>query len=198
MYNPALFEELKSIRTLEARRLKVPPYIVFGDKALREMATHFPQTSADFLEMSGVGNQKLSKFGELFMSAIRRYAETHNATIQGKTKLHLHNEHRTRSIHAGSTIDETKKFILQKISIDEIAKTRGLSRGTILSHIEKVSNTDMQVDLSYVKPPQERFEKIAAAFKKTGGFALTPVRGILGDGYSYDELRLARIFLKRL
>lgn len=76
-YDPVLFQELRSVRTQEAAALKVPPYIIFGDKALREMATHFPQTPTAFLEINGVGNQKLSQFGEQFMSAIREYVQTH-------------------------------------------------------------------------------------------------------------------------
>ncbi len=74
-HDPILFEELRKIRTQEASRLKVPPYIVFGDKALYQMATDFPQTPADFLEINGVGNQKLSHFGEIFMSAISCYVK---------------------------------------------------------------------------------------------------------------------------
>jgi ATP-dependent DNA helicase RecQ len=74
-YDQALFEVLRSVRTEEARRLKVPPYIVFGDKTLRDMATHLPQTEDAFMQMNGVGAQKLKKFGELFMGAIREYSE---------------------------------------------------------------------------------------------------------------------------
>ncbi len=72
-YNTELFEALREARTQEARRLKVPPYIVFGDKTLQEMATSLPQTPEAFLEVSGVGNKKLSEFGEIFMSVIRKY-----------------------------------------------------------------------------------------------------------------------------
>jgi ATP-dependent DNA helicase RecQ len=71
-----LFEELRKIRTQEARRLNVPPYMIFGDKTLHEMVAHSPQTSTDFLKINGVGNRKLSQFGEMFMSAIRRYVDT--------------------------------------------------------------------------------------------------------------------------
>ncbi|OGM94726.1 hypothetical protein A2524_02435 [Candidatus Wolfebacteria bacterium RIFOXYD12_FULL_48_21] len=74
----ALFEELRAIRTQEAQRLSVPPYIIFGDKTLKEMVAHLPQTPAEFLEINGVGDQKLAKFGELFMGAIRRYEEVNN------------------------------------------------------------------------------------------------------------------------
>lgn len=72
-YDTSLFEVLRRIRTAEATRLKVPPYIVFGDKALHEMAAHKPQTNEDFLNINGVGEKKLHRFGEIFMNAIRQY-----------------------------------------------------------------------------------------------------------------------------
>jgi ATP-dependent DNA helicase RecQ len=78
-YDIALFEELRSVRTQEARRLNVPPYVVFGDKSLRDMSVRFPQTPDAFLEINGVGNRKLAQFGEQFMSVIRRYAQAHTA-----------------------------------------------------------------------------------------------------------------------
>jgi len=77
VYDNALFEELRKLRTQEAQRLNVPPYMIFGDKALHEMATSFPQTTAAFLEINGVGNRKLLQFGKLFMSAVRCYIETY-------------------------------------------------------------------------------------------------------------------------
>jgi ATP-dependent DNA helicase RecQ len=69
-YDKELFEVLRQIRTAEASRLKVPPYVIFGDKALREMVIHRPTTDDAFLNINGVGEKKLVKFGELFMSAI--------------------------------------------------------------------------------------------------------------------------------
>lgn len=72
-YDTSLFETLRQVRTREATRLRVPPYIVFGDKALHEMALHRPKTNEAFLNISGVGEKKLSQFGEIFMSAIRGY-----------------------------------------------------------------------------------------------------------------------------
>ncbi|MEI7709742.1 MAG: RecQ family ATP-dependent DNA helicase [bacterium] len=111
-------------------------------------------------------------------------------------KSYEHGEYAKKEISSGSTYDETKKLLLQKLPIDEIAKIRKLSSNTILSHIEKISQIDTRVDLIYLKPTQERFEKITEAFKKSGGTLLAPVRTILGEEYSYDEIRFARIFLK--
>jgi len=71
----SLFEILRHIRTNEAARIKVPPYIIFGDKALREMSIQKPTSDEAFLTINGVGDKKLVKFGELFMNAIREYGE---------------------------------------------------------------------------------------------------------------------------
>jgi ATP-dependent DNA helicase RecQ len=71
----SLFEALRQVRTAEAARLRVPPYIVFGDKTLRELALHKPLTDEAFLEINGVGEKKLTQFGELFMAAIKEYEE---------------------------------------------------------------------------------------------------------------------------
>jgi RecQ family ATP-dependent DNA helicase len=183
-YNPELFEELRKVRTQIAAELKVPPYIVFGDKALHEMATIFPQNSDDFLKITGVGEQKLSRFGEQFMSVIRYYVATHTVY---KPKLVL----------VGSTFAETKKYVLQKLTPAEIAKKRGVTIGTIMTHLENIVADDLQLDIDYLKPDPERFEKIASAFKQTGDFGLKTAHEILGDDYSYEEIRLARIFLRR-
>ena len=72
-HDQGLFEALRRVRTEEAQRLKLPPYMVFGDKALREMAVHFPQTQDEFLNINGVGNKKLTQFGEKFMEVIREH-----------------------------------------------------------------------------------------------------------------------------
>jgi RecQ family ATP-dependent DNA helicase len=72
-YDKILFEKLKALRTEEARRLKVPPYVVFGDKTLIQMVKHLPKTPEEFLEIHGVANKKLEQFGEQFIKVIREY-----------------------------------------------------------------------------------------------------------------------------
>ncbi|MFT7507169.1 MAG: ATP-dependent DNA helicase RecQ [Acidimicrobiales bacterium] len=72
-YDTDLFEVLKQLRMRESKRLKVPPYIVFGDKSLRDMCQNKPQTDTAFLRINGVGDKKLKKFGAIFMEAITEY-----------------------------------------------------------------------------------------------------------------------------
>lgn len=187
-YDKVLFEKLRNLRTQEAQRLRVPPYVVFGDKALVQMATDLPTTQDAFLEIYGVGQQKLSQFGRQFMAVIRQHINAPKTQIE---------ENKPEPSSIGATHQETKLLVTQKFSIDQVAKVRGLSPDTILTHIEKLCQESMSPsEVAHLKPEEERFNKIATAFAETKGTALNPVRQILGEEYPYEELRRARIFLK--
>lgn len=96
-----------------------------------------------------------------------------------------------------STYEKTKLLIEQKFSIAEIASQRNLNMGTIINHLEKMLAKGEKLDLDYLKTflSPNRLAKIRAAFKKTGDIKLSPVKEILGDKFSYEEIRLARLFL---
>lgn len=96
-----------------------------------------------------------------------------------------------------STYDQTKTLVLEKLSIKEIARRRGLTEDTILQHLEKLVADGEEVDLEYLQPTKERFEKIEMAFQQTGTWQLAPVREILGENFSYQELRLVRLSIKK-
>lgn len=97
-----------------------------------------------------------------------------------------------------STYEETKLLILKKLSISEMALERNLTAGTITSHLEELLSRGENFDLEYLRAglPPGRFEKIKSAFRKTNDRKLAPVRELLGEDFSYDELRLARLFLE--
>lgn len=96
-----------------------------------------------------------------------------------------------------STYEKTKLLAEQKLSISEIAKSRKMTEGTIVGHLEKLLESGEKIDVKYLRPtlPPERFEKIKKAFEKTKDTRLAPVKGILSNDFSYDEIRLARLFL---
>lgn len=73
-----LFEALRSLRTQIARRQSVPPYVVFADKTLGDMCRKRPQTKAEMLEVSGVGEVKFEKYGEAFLQEIQDYMKLNN------------------------------------------------------------------------------------------------------------------------
>ena len=76
-YNEELFEELRALRKKLAAEKGVPPYVVFSDRTLHEMARFFPSGEAEFLQMAGVGQAKLTRYGATFLDAIRRFCEAH-------------------------------------------------------------------------------------------------------------------------
>lgn len=71
----SLFEALRATRKKEAERLKVPPYMVFGDKTLHEIAARLPKNKLEFLQISGVGEKKLQQFGKLFLSVVQTFGK---------------------------------------------------------------------------------------------------------------------------
>ena len=72
-----LFESLRGLRKQVADERGVPPYIVFSDVALRQMARYYPQTEAEFSQINGVGEKKLAEFGEIFMEAVTQHLESY-------------------------------------------------------------------------------------------------------------------------
>ncbi|MCP2034020.1 ATP-dependent DNA helicase RecQ [Planomicrobium sp. HSC-17F08] len=74
--NDPLFEELRKIRKELADEGGVPPFVIFSDKTLQDMCARRPQTAEEFLEVNGVGANKLEKYGEAFLEAIRSFGET--------------------------------------------------------------------------------------------------------------------------
>lgn len=96
-----------------------------------------------------------------------------------------------------STSLKTRIFISRKASLPVIARERGLSEKTILGHLEKLAADGREIDIEYLKPDKERFEKIKEAFLKSRDVKLKPTREILGNGFSYEEIRLARLILRQ-
>ncbi len=101
-----------------------------------------------------------------------------------------------------STYDKTKELLKNEIALDKIVEKRGLTKDTILSHIEKLltKHAVTHDDILYIKNdtdiPEDKYEKIALAFAKKETWNLTPVKEELKNKYSYEELRFARLFLR--
>ena len=77
-YDRELFDELRILRKKIADEKGVPPFVVFGDLALTQMASYFPQSENSFSKISGVGEEKLKQYGKIFTEVIRTYAKENN------------------------------------------------------------------------------------------------------------------------
>ncbi len=196
-FDERLFEELRRLRKQLADERGVPPFVIFADTALRQMARDLPIDSQSFLRVAGVGNQKLKAFGPVFIQKIADYCSEHSLVPGGGGSAVGLNRPSSPRTAKTMTHEETKKLLAQKFSLETIAESRGFVAGTILSHLEKLTDEDPGIDIEHLRPPEPRYDLIKAAFEHCGGLALSPVKAMLGDDFSYDELRLVRIFLKK-
>lgn len=193
----ALFDKLRVLRKSIADDEHVPPFVIFGDKSLIEMAHYLPQDLASFADISGVGESKLNRFGDQFIEIIKNYAIKNNLRSTIKYEDERERPRAERRCGIAGTCLETKKLIEQKIPLVEIAKIRGLTIDTIASHLEKITINDPALDIEYLRPEKEKFIEIVDAFKKTTVDALSPAFNLLNEKYTYDELKIARIFVKK-
>jgi len=195
-YDRELFEKLRSLRRQLADSFHVPPYVVFGDKTLQDMARIYPQRTESLSRISGVGGQKLRQYGPAFLQIIRAYAEARGLAERPLPEPPVR---RARpSVRAlPETVQETVRLFEKKFSLDRIALMRRLSLGTVLQHLEKALDQGKSLDASHIASPSpDRLARIETAFQKTGNDMLAPARTLLGEEFSYDEIRVARLILK--
>ncbi len=200
-YDEGLFEELRALRRRLADDRNVPPYVVFSDASLQHMAAAIPCTKGEFLGIHGVGRVKAEEYGDTFLEAIQRYA-AENAVQRKESAAPVQHGPVDRPEGGpgrplGATYDETRRLLSQGLSVDQIAALRGLSRGTVIGHIERVADEGTVLNLEHTVPRVERLGQIEEAFKSCGSAFLRPVWEFLGDGFTYAELRLARVYLRQ-
>ncbi len=199
-FDQELFAQLRALRRQIAEDRGVPPYVIFGDVSLRQMAAIYPQDEAEFASIHGVGNLKLREYGPGFIMLIREYVEANNITIYragAGTGSGRSADRSPRSNALGPTHRVTKQLLDEGHGLDEIVAERGLARTTIVGHIERIVNSGGIVDLGRLAPNGDRLKEIEEAFQKSGNGLLGPVKERLGDEFDYEELRLARLFISQ-
>ena len=194
-YDKNLFEELRELRSSIAARENVPPYIVFPDTTLAELASYFPLKFEDLHLISGFGEVKIRKYGEEFLSVVQDYCFRNNI----ETKINDKSPKRERSKSSSEKTTDTKLATLELFnkgfSIPEIAIKRMLAESTIGSHI---SYFVLSGDVNVLKLISK--EKLAVAIKaieQHGDLELSLLKNALGDDYSYTEIRAAVNYRKR-
>jgi ATP-dependent DNA helicase RecQ len=189
-YIQELFEELRKIRTVFATTENVPPYVVFSDATLVEMATYLPQNDWELRKISGVGDLKMEKYGANFLRAIKNYCVKNSEVSRMglKTPKRTSRQRTKRDATGKDTFRISFEMFRDGRSIEEIARERGLHTNTIEGHLAKfIATGEMQVDEVV---PLHKVEPIRAAILKfNDGGALSPIKEFLGDDYTYGEIR---------
>ena len=104
-----------------------------------------------------------------------------------------------RRLYLSNTEAQTLELVRSGLNLAEIATRRELAPGTVLTHLERIAETEEALDLTHMLPPAHRYACIVDAFRaEDDDYLLSPVKQRLGDDYSYEELRLVRLRLRQL
>ena len=203
-----LFEQLRAVRRRLADEQGAPAFVVFSDATLRNLAAARPTDRQAMLAVSGVGPAKLERYGDDFLAVIRQHSATAPMPIPMPAPAPPQPDTaRPRPNRAGddgaaqypllsATHQTTQELLQQGKTIAEIATARGMTPGTIMQHIERLAGAGEGLELRHLLPAPERVEVIAAAIKIAESDRLAPVKELLGDDYTYDEIRLVRCALQ--
>ncbi len=190
-YDKVLFARLRQIRKSLADEAGVPPYVIFSDKTLVEMSVYYPQSTESLLTISGVGQAKLRRYGEIFLDEIQAYALENSVKEKQKSAPREKSDKGRRYMIVGEMYNAGD-------SIESLSKRYQVQPSTILNHLARFvsagnplkNGKDLQTQTSL--SPQEQ-EKALAAFEKCGTDFLKPVFEELKGAISYDELKIMRL-----
>jgi ATP-dependent DNA helicase RecQ len=188
--DPQLFAALKDLRKKIAKQKNVPPFVVFQDPSLEEMAIQYPATMDELKTITGVGAGKATKFGKPFIELIAKYIEENE--IERPIDLVV------KSIVNKSVL---KVYIIQnidrKISLDDMCKAKGIKMSDLLGEIESIVASGTRIDISYYINEvidEERQEEVFDYFKTAESDSAEGALKDLGENdYSLEDIRLMRI-----
>ncbi len=186
-----LFELLKTVRTKYAEEENVPPYVIFSDASLQEMAMYFPQTLKDFKQISGVGDFKLEKYGPSFLKIILLHCEQHQ--IESKISLKKPKPeskpiNTDKLFQVGTTFKQTFDLYKEGLSIEDIAKTRNLNPNTILAHLSQYITIGVIKAADLMDDP-EKIPSILKVIEEKGAASLKVIKESLPEDITYNDIR---------
>lgn len=180
-----LLAQLKALRKSISEEFKVPPYIIFPDATLKELAVKMPNNRERFLNIKGVGDKKYERYGERFIEVIEKYMKENNITPPEFTT----SEEMVITEKAKQKTHEiTYELYKQGLSLNEIAKERELTLLTIENHIFQCASEGMDIDLDEFIP-EGREEEILKVIKEIGVEKLKPIKEMLPDDIEYRAIK---------
>jgi len=188
--DPELFNMLKDLRKSIAKKLNLPPFVIFQDPSLADMSIQYPITLDEMQKIQGVGQGKAQRYGKEFVSLIKKYVEENEIerpddlivrTVANKSKM---------KVYIIQSID-------RKISLEDIADAKGIEFPELLSEIEAIVNSGTKINIDYYidEVLDEDFqEEIFDYFREAQDDSIEAAIAELGENnYSADYIRLMRI-----
>ncbi|MFA6871135.1 MAG: DNA helicase RecQ [Bacteroidaceae bacterium] len=187
--DPELYAMLKDLRKQQAKKLGVPPYVIFQDPSLDAMATAYPITLEELQNIPGVGAGKANKYGKLFCALIKKHCD--------ENEIERPDDIRVRTVANKSKL---KVSIIQsidrKVSLDDLAIAKGFELGELLDEIEAIVYSGTKLNIDYFINDildEDRQEDIYEYFRESTTDRLDEAMDELGDDYSENEVRLVRL-----
>jgi len=185
-----LISILKDLRKKISKQKNVPPFVIFQDPSLEDMAIQYPVTIEELQNISGVGVGKAQRYGKEFVEVIGRYVDEKEIV-------------RPQDLIVKSVVNKSglKVYIIKSIdnkrSLDDIADAKGLEMGELISEIESIVNSGTHLNLSYYVDQvidDDHQADITAYFREEAeSDSLEEALEELGDEYEEEEIRLMRI-----
>ena len=189
-YDETLFGMLKALRKKVAHEKDIPPYVIFQDPSLEEMATTYPTTAQELGQINGVGQGKVQKFGNVFLALINEYVDEHDIIPAS-------------DVVVKSSVNKSKMkiFIIQqvdrKIDLDEIAETKSIPFSALLTEIENIIYSGTKLNLDYYIDEVMDDDKQDDLYDYFLNAETDSISEALSDednaDYSEEEIRLMRI-----
>ena len=185
-----LFAMLKDLRKKVAKQHGLPPFVVFQDPSLEDMAVQYPITLEEMQNITGVGVGKARKFGEEFIKLIKAYVEE-KEIVRPQDMV----------VKSVGNKSGNKIFIIQsidrKMDFEDIARAKNLDFDELLTEIEGIVNSGTKLDISYYLKEfmdEDKVEDIYLYFKEDAeSDSLDAAIEELGSDYTEEEIRLVRI-----
>ena len=187
--DPRLYSILKDLRKKKAQKLDIPPYVIFQDVSLEQMATIYPITLEELQNVQGVGAGKAKRYGQEFCDIIRRYCKEND--------IERPEDFRVRSIAKKSTVKlKIIEYIDRQMALDDIASALNIDFSELLDMVESIVYSGTKIDIDYFLEEvmdDDQIDDIYDYFRESETDNLDSAMDELGEDYSEDEVRLVRI-----
>jgi ATP-dependent DNA helicase RecQ len=188
--NEDVFTALKEMRLKLAQESNLPAFVIFHDQTLRAISQRLPQTTSELLTIKGCGEYKVSAYGDQTLKVIRAYLkEPPDAKLMSEHNGVGAKQPVLKRSSGGSTVEITWMLWEKGMRVDEIARKRSLTPSTIIEHLVQLIGEGRSIDLNRILS-MERITLIEEAIARTGSERLAPIKALLPQDVSYDEIRL--------
>ena len=187
--DPTLHAMLKDLRKKVSVRLKLPPYIIFQDISLEQMATVYPITLEDLQNVQGVGAGKARRYGKEFVALIKKYCE--------ENEIERPEDLRVRTVAKKSVLKvKIIQSIDRQVALDDIAEAQGIDFDELLDEVEAIVYSGTKINIDYFLEEvidDDHVDDIYEYFKESETDDLETAMEELGEDYTEEEVRLVRI-----